>query len=92
MMTFHPAFENRRAVASPKPAVAPVTSTVLVMFSPIIRFFVFFVGLVRDRDEVRSAFLQPRSPPATGRIVPVMYEASSDARKRIGAACSSSVP
>ena len=35
---------------------------------------------------------QPASPPATGRTVPVMYDASSDARKQIAAACSSRVP
>src|SRR5271157_1146851 len=35
---------------------------------------------------------QPRSPPATGNVTPVMYEASSEARNRIAAACSSVVP
>lgn len=34
----------------------------------------------------------PRSPPPTGTVTPVMYEASSDARNRMGPACSSSVP
>src|SRR6267378_379853 len=32
---------------------------------------------------------QPRSPPATGKVTPVMYEASSEAKNRIAAACSS---
>ena len=44
----------------------------------------------RMRSGRRSA--QPRSPPATGRVTPVMYEASSEARNRIAAACSSVVP
>src|SRR3954447_15619118 len=58
MMTFHPAFEKRRAVTSPKPAVAPVTSTVLVIFSPIIRFFVFSVSLVLFSLGTRSLLVK----------------------------------
>src|ERR1700719_2421811 len=35
---------------------------------------------------------QPRSPPATGKVTPVMYEASSEARNRMATASSSGVP
>lgn len=35
---------------------------------------------------------QPKSPPATGSVTPVMYEASSEARNRIADACSAGVP
>lgn len=35
---------------------------------------------------------QPASPPATASVAPVMYDASSEARKRMAAACSSGVP
>ena len=43
-------------------------------------------------DPTDTVMGQPRSPPATGSTVPVMYDASSEARKQIAAACSSSVP
>ena len=39
-----------------------------------------------------TAVVQPRSPPATGKVTPVMSEASSEARNRIAAACSAVVP
>src|SRR5699024_4794117 len=46
----------------------------------------------RGGHGLQSKSGQPWSPPATGRTEPVTYEASGDARKQIGAACSWSVP